>query len=120
MITNIQAYALCHSVCVCNYDSLTAMVSQEVEGTWWWKDEVPLPQGHVKLETRNGEEMLLHDIRCDWGALDPYAAKFRRGKILRYIFNDRGLPLQTQECGTFTIRASPHRPMLARDFIAFE
>ena len=96
------------------------LAAQIVEGTWWWKDEIPLNQGHIKLETRDGDEKFLHDIRCDWGSVDPYAAKFRRGKILKYTFNERGLPLQMQECGTFTIRASPHRPMISKDFIAFE
>ena len=102
---------------------LNKIAIEDVSGTWWWKDEIPLNQGHVKLETREGkggQDKYLHDIRCDWGAIDSYAAKFRRGKIFKYELNNQGLPLKLKECGTFSIKVSPHRPLVGKDFLSFE
>ena len=31
------------------------------------------------METREGGELILHEARCEWGQLDGYAAKFRKG-----------------------------------------
>ena len=53
--------------------------TKEYEGTWWFRDETPLKTGHVKLETKESafgaEEKILHDVRCEWGNIDKYAAK---------------------------------------------
>jgi len=95
----------------------------EIEGTWWWQDLAPIAnQGKVKLETREGPEgeKIRHDINCDWGKIDPYAAKFRKGKILKYKTTESGIPLGTEPVGTFFIRVTPHRPMVAKDFTAFQ
>ena len=97
----------------------------EVDGTWWWQDAAPLNQGKVKLETREGRrgtserEKLLHNVRCDWGTLDSYVPKFREGKILKYKV-EAGLPLGTVNAGTFTVKVSPHRPLVSKDFMAFQ
>ncbi len=97
-------------------------LEEENDGTWWFQDAAPLNQGIVKIETREGEdaERIRHDIRCEWGTLDGYAAKFRTGKILKYKMTDAGVPLGTYPVGTFTIRVSPHRPLVSKEFIAFE
>lgn len=96
----------------------------QLDGTWWWQSEAPLPTGKVKIETREGEnyERIMHDTRCDWGKLDGYAAKFRRGKIFRYkgAKTSNGIPLGNFVAGTFTIKASIHRPLVAKDFQAFQ
>jgi hypothetical protein len=76
-----------------------------IDGTWTFMDEIPAKSARVKIETAKtqgddtnteaeGEEYdeeeynmasrVLHDGRCDWGTLDGYAAKFRRGKLLKY------------------------------------
>lgn len=93
-----------------------------IDGTWWWQDGAPLNQGKVKLETREGKEKVkyLHDVKCDWGVLDGYAAKFRRGKISKYKMTDNGVPLGTTPIGTFTIRVCPHRPLVSKDYVAFQ
>ena len=92
-----------------------------VDGTWWWKDQGK--QGLVKLEVREGEDdedRTRHDIRCDWGSLDGYAAKFRRGRIMKYKMTEAGVPVGEYQVGTFTIKVSPHRPMVSKEFIAFQ
>jgi len=103
---------------------LESKSSDEAEGTWWWQDESPLNQGLVKLEVRDGPpgstDRIRHDIRCDWGKIDGYAAKFRRGKILKYKMTEAGVPLGTYVVGSFSIRASPHRPLISKEYIAFE
>jgi hypothetical protein len=96
----------------------------EVDGTWWWQDAAPLNQGRVKLETReedaDGEpEKILFQTRCDWGTMDSYAPKFREGKISKYKL-EAGLPIGSVPAGTFTIRVTPHRPLVSKDFMAFQ
>eukprot|EP01041_Mallomonas_annulata_P001746 gene1746-3374_t len=103
----------------------------KIDGTWHWQDAAPLPnQAKVKLETNepcdsddpNGPRTMKvrHDTRCEWGKLDGYAAKFKRGKILKYRSSEGGLPLGMYNAGTFIIRVSPHRPLVAKDFLAFQ
>ena len=99
------------------------MAFQVPDGTWWWQDATPLPGGKVKIETREGkdkEERIRHDCSCDWGTLDGYSAKFQAGKIFKYKMTETGVPLGTYQAGTFTIRVSPHRPLVGKDFLAFE
>jgi len=96
----------------------------DVDGTWWWQDGAPLNQGKVVIETREGKgsserEKIRHDVRCDWGILDSYVPKFREGKILKYKV-EAGIPISTVNVGTFTIKVSPHRPMVGKDFLAFQ
>ena len=96
----------------------------DVDGTWWWQDGAPLNQGKVVIETREGKgsserEKIRHDVRCDWGILDSYVPKFREGKILKYKV-EAGIPISTVNVGTFTIKVSPHRPMVSKDFLAFQ
>lgn len=92
-------------------------------GTWWWKDLSPLKQGLVKIELKDSVDdgyVYSHEVYCDWGKLDPYVAKFKRGKILRYRRNEAGLPGKAEEVGAFFMRVSPHRPMLSKEYLAFE
>jgi hypothetical protein len=96
----------------------------DVDGTWWWQDGAPLNQGKVKLETRENKEdgereKIRHDVRCDWGTLDGYVPKFREGKILKYKF-EAGIPMPNIHAGSFTIKVSPHRPLVSKDFLAFQ
>jgi hypothetical protein len=95
----------------------------EIDGTWWWQDAAPLNQGKVKLETREGRkgemERIRHDVRCDWGTLDSYVPKFREGKLLKYK-TEAGIPVGTYPAGTFTIKVSPHRPLVSKEYLAFQ
>jgi len=104
----------------------------DLDGTWWFQDAAPLPQGKIKIETREGggkkgqeTYKLRHDARCDWGTLDGYAAMFRSaGKIVKYKMglDSLGMPLPIGEkvVGRFTLRVSPHRPIVSKDYIAFQ
>eukprot|EP01038_Epipyxis_sp_PR26KG_P012237 gene12237-16397_t len=103
------------------------MISQRerIDGTWWMKDEAPKPQAIVKIETREGidqSERMRHDTRCDWGKLDGYSAKFRKGRIYKYKGTKKGdgLPIGAYQAGTFIIRATTHRPLVSKDFLAFQ
>ena len=94
------------------------------DGTWWWADESPLPTGKVKIELKepdNGER-IRHETRCDWGKVDGYAARFRTGRIYRFkgVKSAEDIPLTTYLAGSFTIRANVHRPLVSKDFLAFQ
>ena len=93
-----------------------------MDGTWTWADAAPLNQAKVKLETREGpnREKLRHDTRCDWGTIDGYAANFREGKIFRYRLTEQGVPVGDYKVGSFSVRVSPHRVMVGKDFSAFQ
>lgn len=94
----------------------------ESEGTWWWKDLSPVKQGHVKIELRGeGDDFLVHETFCDWGKLDPYVAKFKRGKILKYKRSEAGVvPSSMEEVGHFYMKVSVHRPLVSKEFLAFQ
>ena len=103
----------------------------DVDGTWWWQDAAPLNGGKVKMETREdidpnegkprgAKEKIMHDVNCMWGALDGYAAKFRKGKLLKYRLTEQGVPLGTIPVGSFKIRVVTHRPLVSKDFMAFQ
>jgi flagellar biosynthesis GTPase FlhF len=96
--------------------------SDEEEGTWWWKDLAPLKQGHVKIELHDDadDSYYQHETYCEWGKLDPYCAKFKKGKILKYKRNDSGLPGKMEEVGSFMMKSSVHRPLISKEFLAFQ
>lgn len=97
-------------------------------GTWWWTDEAPLPTSRVVMETTEGEDQednYRYEIRCTWGDMDGYAAKFRLGQIYKYQGLPSGklgknLPLNAAHCGFFTLKVNPHRPLVSKDFLAFQ
>lgn len=97
-----------------------------VDGTWWWTDDFPLPTGRVKFETREGKnaERIRHETRLSWGTLDGYAAKFRVGEIVKFRGLQRkggeDVPIGAYSVGTFTARVNPHRPLVSKDFLAFQ
>lgn len=96
------------------------------DGKWLWQAATPLPdQAKVKIETFEGNDKISHEARCEWGKLDGYAAKFKRGKISRSRSSEitgkaGALPLGQYHAGSFVIRVSTHRPMVSRDFLAFQ
>jgi len=99
------------------------LASEEIDGTWWWQDAAPLKGAKVKLETREGkekEERIMHDGFCEWGVLDGYAARFKVGKILKYKMTESGVPLGSQQAGSFILRVNTHRPLVGKEFLAFE
>lgn len=85
---------------------------------------MPPTTAKIKIETREGEsrERIRHETRCEWGKLDGYAAKFRAGVIYKYkgIKSVNGAPLGSYAAGTFLIRANVHRPLVGKDFQAFQ
>ena len=103
-------------------DDLDDRKSDGEDGTWWWRDLAPVKQGHVKIELRDGKDgsFYSHEAFCDWGKLDPYVAKFKRGKILKYLRNEAGLPGKMEEVGSFVMKVSLHRPLLSKEFLAFQ
>ena len=94
------------------------------DGGWTWADAAPLAQAKVTIETKecvkDKEEKLRHDCRCDWGKLDGYAPLFRRGKIYKYKLTPAGIPIGTYAAGTFTVKVSPFRPIVSKDFLAIQ
>ena len=97
---------------------------KNVDGTWWWQDGSPLNFAYVKMETRErgdkGElEKIRHDVLADWGTLDGYAFNFRRGKII-ISTSVAGLPVGSKVVGSFSVKVSPHRPLVSKDFMAFQ
>ena len=95
----------------------------DVDGTWWWQDAAPMNYAKVKLETREANEetgrseKVRHEVLSDWGNLDGYAFNFRRGKIIKA---DPTLPVGSKTVGFFSIKVSPHRPLVSKDFMAFQ
>lgn len=103
----------------------------DVDGTWWWQDAAPLNGGKVKIETKEEvvpaegkpegiKEKIMHDVNIMWGNLDGYAAKFRKGKILKYRMTEAGVPLGTIPAGHFKVRVVTHRPLVSKDFMAYQ
>jgi hypothetical protein len=99
----------------------------EAEGTWSFADESPMPTGRVILETRERQKdgtvlRIRHECRCEWGKNDDYAAKFRRGKLFKYKGVQRGsdIPLGKYAAGSFILRANAQRPLVSKDFQAFQ
>ena len=96
------------------------------DGTWSFTDESPSSRtGKVEIETREGEhkdERIRHVIRCDWGKNDGYAAMFRRGRIYKFKGVKKGteIPLGTYVAGSCIIRANVQRPLVSKDFLAFQ
>jgi hypothetical protein len=96
----------------------------DVDGTWWWQDAAPMNYAKIKLETREVDERdgsiekIRHEVLSDWGNLDGYAFNFRRGKIIKNKGN--GPQIGSKIVGTFTVKVSPHRPMVSKDFLAFQ
>ena len=103
----------------------------DVDGTWWWQDAAALNGGKVKIETKEEvvpaegkpegiKEKIMHDVNIMWGNLDGYAAKFRKGKILKYRMTEAGVPLGTIPAGHFKVRVVTHRPLVSKDFMAYQ
>ena len=97
------------------------------EGTWSFADEAPMPTGRVIIETKersaDGSVMRIrHECRCDWGRLDDYAARFRRGRLFKYKGVQRGsdVPIGKYAAGTFRLRANVQRPLVSKEFLAFQ
>lgn len=97
------------------------------DGTWSFADEAPMPTGKVILETKERQAdgsivRIRHECRCDWGVMDDYAAKFRRGRLFKYKGVQRGsdIPLGKYAAGTFILKANAQRPLVSKDFQAFQ
>ena len=101
-------------------DAANNQMMNEIDGTWWWQDAAPMNYAQVKLETREKGEKVRHEVLSDWGNLDAYAFNFRRGKIIKNRMGAKNLPMGSEMVGTFSIRVSPHRPMVGKDFLAFQ
>lgn len=94
-------------------------------GTWSFQDENPLPTAAVRMELREGrrQERIRYESRCQFGG-DGYVAKFKRGTVFRYKGSKEGsdsvVPLGKYAVGTFMLRANAHRPVVTKDFMAFQ
>ena len=107
----------------------------DVEGTWSFEDENPFPTAKVIIETRERESdgvvsRIRHECRCEWGKQDEYAAKFHIGKIFKYKGLSTGsstmaaavadVPIGKYPVGSCLLRANVQRPLLSKDFLAFQ
>lgn len=106
-------------------ESLESIYS--ADGTWSFNDEAPMPTGRVVIETKEkGPDGSLtrirHECRCDWGRLDDYAARFRRGRLYKYkgVRFGSDVPIGKYPVGTFTLRANAQHPLVSKDFQAFQ
>lgn len=94
------------------------------DGSWSFTDEAPLPSAKIQIETKEGTDRsrVRHESRCEWGTMDGYAAKFKRGRIYKFKGVQKGsdIPLGKYVAGTFTIRANGQRPLVSKDFLAFQ
>lgn len=77
---------------------------------------LPAAAGADSDSSGRKREKILHEAQATWGALDGYAAKFRRGKMVKYKVTPEGVPLGTTPAGFFKIRVCTHRPILGKDF----
>ena len=96
---------------------------RDEDGAWMWSNAQPVTQGGViKIETKEGplKEKIRHDGRFLWGKVDQYAAQFRSGKMYKYKITKQGIPTGDYKVGTYSIHVSPHRPLVSRDFLAFQ
>jgi hypothetical protein len=74
-----------------------------------------------KPRKKGGEREKIHHVaKMNQGKLDPYACVFEPGKIFKYKTTKAGIPLGTYEVGEFMIYPSPHRPLVSKDFQAFQ
>ena len=120
-------------------------VASAKDGTWWWQDNKD-GTGSVKLEIKNkiprktritnseGEisvededlglsNVMIHETTLTFGKLlDPYAVYFRDGFVSEYKDqkSKSGLPVGTKKTGFFSIRANANRPLLSKEFLAFQ
>jgi hypothetical protein len=102
----------------------------EVDGTWFLEVEGDGGTGQsllshmLKMEIVEGtgdtKETKRHDVRFDYCKLDRYASVFRRGNIFKYVCLVPGVPTDTKLIGTFAISVSPHRPMVSKEYMAFQ
>ena len=74
----------------------------------------------LEIELYENDKRTRHECRFRWGKLDGYAPLFREGKIMKYKQSAGGLPLGTRDVGTFIIKVSPHRPIISKDFLAYQ
>lgn len=122
----------------------------DVDGTWDMQDETPANSAKIKIETREIENdgkvlvRVLHETRCDWGDLDGYAAKFRIGRLCKSTAAAPSDPINQpkqqekssrssadailaaipratmRSVGSFILRANVHRPLVSKDYQAFQ
>jgi hypothetical protein len=81
-------------------------------------------------------EVLNYESHINYGTLfNPYSVFWKKGKIFRFLgfqygkekekekekgSNDRGLPLGSERIGNFLIRANIRRPLISKEFQAFQ
>ena len=52
------------------------------------KEEIAKAPKTGEMATKTVTEKIMHDVNIAWGTLDGYAAKFKRGKILKYVISE--------------------------------
>ena len=95
--------------------------SNRIDGAWSFKDVMTANYGEVKFDILESDgDRIRHETITRWGQLDGYAAKMRDGIMYKYKFTERGIPLAPVPVGSFSVKVSPHRPILSRNFAPFE
>jgi hypothetical protein len=94
------------------------------DGTWWYKDEFPIPTGAFKMDLKEefDDESIRYETKVKYGKLDGYAIKFQTGRIMKFkgISKAQNIPFSATSVGTFIIRANVNRPIVSKDFLAIE
>jgi hypothetical protein len=106
-------------------ESLESIYS--ADGTWSFTDEAPMPTGRITIETKERQAdgtttRIRHESRCDWGVLDDYAVRFWPGRVYRYkgVQRNSDLPVGKYAAGSFILKANAQRPLISKDFQAFQ
>lgn len=90
---------------------------------------------HVQFEFREDSgEKLFHVLQCVSSAFDPQTILFNKGEgtifkyrqigssIMKWIQGSKatGIPLSKVAVGSFSICCNPHRPLVHREYLAFQ
>lgn len=89
-----------------------------IDGSWDWKNGAPMEYSKLQFQIVENGVKVRHECRFKWGKLDGYAPLFKEGKILKP--SQTGPPLATYNAGTFVIKVSPHRPIISKDYLAYQ
>lgn len=115
------------------------------DGTWWWQDNKD-GTGSIKIEVKekvpkkvkrineDGEiieeeeelgfgNLIRYETDITFGkVLDPYAIYFENGAVYKYkdARTRAGVPIGTKLIGSFSVAANPQRPLISKDFMAFQ
>lgn len=88
------------------------------------KDDPIFDTYKLTIEINDGLELgrTKYEARCKWGRMDGYAPFFRPGKMYKFKGSQKGLDVRLgeYEVGNLMIRCNVQRPLVSKDFLAFQ